>query len=93
MTAKEVAQAIKRSPRYVRDLIHCGKLRATRFGDRGPWLVYAESVSALLGVRVSHVDQRAVRRDAELASARSGMRLRPVDADYGPEHTPGRLRG
>jgi len=50
VTVAKAAEALHRTPRYVRRLIADGRLKAVRLTQRGHWLVYESSLSALLGV-------------------------------------------
>jgi len=47
MTVREVARAIKYSPRHVRALIQQGKIKAYRLTPRGQWRIDPSSVSLL----------------------------------------------
>jgi hypothetical protein len=66
---------LHKSPRFVRDLIADGKLKAVRLTERGHWLVFADSLSALLGVKPErhHSPEYHLRRDREIL-ARRGIR-------------------
>ena len=75
MTVREVAEQLRCSPRYVRGLIHNGKLKATRLVDGGRFLIFKDSVDRLLGIRVQKPSREALRRRALLAAARGGFSL------------------
>lgn len=71
LTVAQVAGMLHRTPRTVRGLIAGGKLKATRFTPGGAWLIFAESVSALLGVRLPRQGPTAAER-ARLAAIVGG---------------------
>ena len=79
MTTSEVAAHLKCSTRYVRGLIHGGKLRATRLCDGGRYRIYEDSVSSLLGIRVQKPSREALYRRALIAGARAGFSQLPGD--------------
>jgi len=72
VTVAKAAEALHRTPRYVRRLIAQGRLKAVRFSERSHWLVFADSISALLGVKPER--QRSpeyhLRRDLEILARR-----------------------
>jgi excisionase family DNA binding protein len=75
LTVAKAAEALHKSPRYVRDLIAGGKLKAVRLSERGHWLVFADSIASLLGVRPErqHSPEYHLKRDQEIL-ARRGIR-------------------
>lgn len=79
MTVRQVAEQLKYSPGYVRGLIHNGKLKATRLCDGGRFLIFKDSVSSLLGIRVQRPSRESLRRRAMIAAARVGISLLPGD--------------
>ena len=68
MTAAQTAKAIHKSPRFVRDLIADKKLKAVRITQRGHWLVFTDSLSALLGVKAprQHSQEYYMKKDREI---------------------------
>jgi excisionase family DNA binding protein len=72
LTVAQAAEAIHRHPRFVRDLITSGKLNAVRLTERGHWLVFTDSLSALLGVRPQrqHSPEYLLRKDLEILERR-----------------------
>ncbi|MDM8005440.1 MAG: helix-turn-helix domain-containing protein [Phycisphaerae bacterium] len=74
MTVAEAAEAIRKSPRYVRGLIAEGRLKAVRLSERGHWLVFADSIAVLLGVKAQrqHSPEYHLKRDQEIL-ARMGL--------------------
>jgi len=74
LTAAEAGKRLRRSPAFVRRLIHSGRLRAVRLSERGHLLVYADSLCALLGVRRErqHSREYCLKRDDEIL-ARMGL--------------------
>ena len=92
LTVKVVAEMLSVSERYVRtELIHGGKIKAMRFKPRGPWRLFADSVSRLIDHASRHERSEAfyVRR-AEAAMARLGF-APPRERDHrAPGRKPGR---
>ena len=78
MTVREVAEAIRYSPRQVRALIKQGKIKAYRLTPHGQWRIDASSVSLLAEFETErqHSDEYYERR-ALAAMARVG--LKPPD--------------
>jgi hypothetical protein len=62
LTVRLCAQAIHRSPAFVRELIHTGRLKGIRLSEHGQWLVPAESLSRLLGLAVEENRPERLRR-------------------------------
>ncbi len=83
LTVADVARKLRRCPRYVRDLIHCGMLKAVRIskpgGGRGRFLVRPDSVAKLLGVSVQRESEESLYRRAKAAAVRQGYRQEPGD--------------
>ena len=76
MTVREVAEAIRYSPRRVRALISQGKIKAYRLTPRGQWRIDASSVSLLAEFETErqHSD-RYYQRRALAAMAKVGLKL------------------
>lgn len=68
LTAAEAGQRLRRSPAFVRRLIKSGRLRAVRMTEPGHWLVYADSVCALLGIKPERQHSHAyyLKRDKDI---------------------------
>ena len=79
LTAREAAAAIRRRPRYVRDLIRAGRLRALRLVEGGSYLIDARSFSEFCGEPTEkYVDDREARRRAGDVAARLGFSRQPA---------------
>ena len=81
MTVREVAEAIRYSPRQVRALIKQGKIKAYRLTPRGQWRIDASSVFLLAEFETErqHSDEYYQRR-ALAAMAKVGLKLPDVPA-------------
>ena len=80
LSVRDVAQKLRRGPKYVRCLIHQGKLRAVRLKKpSGRFLVFPESVNALLGVSVERESEASLYRRAKAAGERLGYSHEPGD--------------
>ncbi len=87
LTVAQAAKAIHRSPRYVRDLIRLGILRASRICDRGRWLVDESSLAQLVTHQEQSRQQVSARVQQELAEARAAGFEPPAEP---PHPTPSR---
>ena len=76
MTVREVAEAIKYSPRHIRALISQGKIKAYRFTSRGQWRIDPESVSLLADFETDRQhSQEYYQQRALAAMAKVGLPL------------------
>ena len=77
LTVTDVARKLRRCPRYVRDLIHGGMLKAVRInkpgGGRGRFLIRPDSVAKLLGVSVQRESRESLYQRSKAAGERLGF--------------------
>ncbi len=80
LTVQDVARKLRRGPKYVRCLIHHGRLKAVRLKKPfGRFLVFPESVTSLLGVSVERESEASLYRRAKAAGERLGYSHEPGD--------------
>ncbi len=83
LTVQETARAVRRGRKAVYRMIQTGKLRAMRFAGGGPWLVFEDSVSSLLGVREKR--RSRPKRDVQPAlAAMARLGVQPSQPPAGP---------
>lgn len=90
LTTAEAARVLKRSPRWVAAKCRAGGIRAMRYDDAGPWVVFADSVYAMLGLRAPKQEpaERLTPEDlrrVERIGASLKLRRRGAASDRQPE--------